>query len=404
MIINKTLVNGTTLTLNQDEKFYDTLVSFKIIFPLKKFDNTVGNLLTHIFADRLEEYPTKKSFNAYLDYMYGAKVSSYTYGIGNKQVIDISVRCIQDKYAPTPLLKKQLELVKKIVLTPLINESTLNEAKMNMRQQWSHLKESPQHYSFLESLRIGTKDSSIAITTYGDLEDLDNIDLDTVLSFHDRVINEMTKKVYIAGDISKEEGIVLDFGSSRELDTAIELTQVKNEEVRIIHPGTSTNIIKLFETSITPLDCLYPAYSVFLALLGQLPNSLLFQNIREKESLCYSIYAAKDNFSGLFYINTSISKQNIDSVLKLIDKQFDIIQTEDIDIVTAKSYLTNQILGMDQRIQGLINHEFRNALVPENISPQDLASKIEAVTLEEVREVLFTISNKFTYIYEGENE
>ena len=70
-------------------------------------------------------------------------------------------------------------------------------------------------------------------------------------------------------------------------------------------------------------------------LLGQLPNSLLFSEIREKRNLCYSIYSNLMHYDGIMSIHTGISKTQRDLVLQLIDEQIETIRKNAFSRITV---------------------------------------------------------------------
>ncbi len=68
-------------------------------------------------------------------------------------------------------------------------------------------------------------------------------------------------------------------------------------------------------------DVNYPALMVFNGLLGAFSHSKLFMNVREKESLAYTIGSQVSIFSGMLKVYAGISRENRLRVMKLISKQ-----------------------------------------------------------------------------------
>lgn len=67
------------------------------------------------------------------------------------------------------------------------------------------------------------------------------------------------------------------------------------------------------------------------AMLGQYSTSLLFQNVREKNSLCYSIYSNLIAFDGARELRPASKKKDIDQVLTLIQEQIETLKNGTFD-------------------------------------------------------------------------
>lgn len=401
MIHTKNFKNGITVHEFRDEKFYDAVVSMKILFELKPFDNTLGALLSFMMGDRYETALSKKDVTKRLDDLYGAKITSHTYTVGRLQVLDVSVRAIRESLADEALYDAQLALLKDIVYGPLINEHTLKEAKANLKQQLDHLHESPAHYALIQAFEHAGKDQKLALNTYGRMEDLDAINVAVMKQFHHKVVHEFMKEIYVSGAIGNGDYRRFEEGVSHPINHALNTTRIGHDTKEVTYAGTQTELVQVYETDVDPLSDLYAAYCVFVAILGQLPSSLLFQNIREKHSLCYSIYASRQNFDGLFYIATGVSDENREKVSPLIAEQFEIIRNGDFEVEPAIHYLQLNLDGYTENTTGLANYTFRNNRLHVDTSLDSMKAALASVTKEQVIEVLDHIHEPFTFAYRG---
>lgn len=62
---------------------------------------------------------------------------------------------------------------------------------------------------------------------------------------------------------------------------------------------------------------------IYNIILGNSPNSKLFQNVREKYSLAYSISSSINRLEGSFFIYAGISYDNVDKTKQEIYKQIE---------------------------------------------------------------------------------
>jgi predicted Zn-dependent peptidase len=134
------------------------------------------------------------------------------------------------------------------------------------------------------------------------------------------------------------------------------------------------------------------AEAVFNTILGGNMSSRLFQEIREKRGLAYSLYSYLSAYTdtGIVRIYVATDKTSVNRVLELIGSLIKGIQEGDLssdDIGSAKDYLIGGILlaaeSMNSRMMRLAKNEF----VFERYVPQEeLLAELNKVTGGEVVE------------------
>ncbi len=132
------------------------------------------------------------------------------------------------------------------------------------------------------------------------------------------------------------------------------------------------------------------AESIFNAILGGNMSSRLFQEIREKRGLAYSLYSHISAYmdTGLIRIYVATDKEQVNRVLELIELQIKGIQRGDLstdDVARAKEYLMGGILLAAESMGNLMIRLARNEFIFERyISYEELIAELEKVTLDEV--------------------
>jgi predicted Zn-dependent peptidase len=201
------LHNNITIHKINEPKFNEVLVNMKISMPLQSYQNTVASLLVRMMGDRTNALPTKLAVRENLDTMYGTKTSSHTYTLGTQQVLDISIKSIHSKFVEEDLQKMQLELLKEMVYSPLLNEQTLAEAKVNLKHHHARIKESTSSYAMQQAFMHAAPGTLLEVNSMGLVSDVDKVTLEEVKKLHDLVINDFTKDIILVGEVSN----VLDF-------------------------------------------------------------------------------------------------------------------------------------------------------------------------------------------------
>lgn len=400
---NAVLNNGIRVTKVRDDKFQSVFASFKIAFKLKKYQNTCANVLAQMMSDRLEKNPSKDEIAKRLDLLYGTKIGSTTYSMGSYQIIDLSVQAIAEHFVDMDLFQEQLNLLADMLYEPLLSEASFTEAVKNSRLNFNRIKENPSQYALLEAFKESGKGQTFELTAMGNVDDLDTITLDDVKSLHQECVNGFYKELFVVGPYAKDADYSrFEQGESKPIHDALLKTVIDDKTKEVMHPGNQTELVLVYETAITPLSPNYASYLVFIAHLGQLPSSLLFQTVREQHSLCYSIYASRQIMDGIFYIATGVNDRNVEKTLNLIEAQIDIMKNEVQDVSAAKHYLSMQMEGVKENQRAYVSHIFRNSMLDLDEDVNDIQNAIEAVTSESVMEIAKQVKRGFIYAYRGE--
>ncbi len=388
------------INIIHDNKFNEVIFSIRITFDLSDTYATLANVMANLFDDRLVKYPNKKAMLALTDSLYGVKTSARTYSVGKFQVIEITLRGINESFVDENLHQEYVDLLLEILKEPLINEDTFKEAKKDAAQTLVRIEESPSDYALFESFKRAGKDQLFGVNVYGTKEKLDAMTLEDIQSFHKLCVNSFTKELYAVGRFDNLN-LKIEQVFSEPIESASHKTKIEEIISVETYQGNQSEMIQVYETDITPSHDLYYSYLVMLAVLGQSPTSLLFQNIREKNSMSYSIYASQLIFDGLFYIATSISQENEDKVMALIEEQFDLIKEGSFDLDAAKNFLINRISGTRENPRQLLEFHARNKRMQLNDTPEDLIENFSKVTKESVIASLQDVKSHYTYIYRG---
>lgn len=138
------------------------------------------------------------------------------------------------------------------------------------------------------------------------------------------------------------------------------------------------------------LDPEYFAAQIFTNVLGGGSSSRLFQEVREKRGLCYSISAFQQTFSdtGLFAIYAGTDPSDAQELMAVVvDQLVDTAETAgEGEIARAKAMMKVGLLGVLESSSGRADQLARHMLAYGRVIPSDeLAQKIDAVTVDEVR-------------------
>lgn len=153
---------------------------------------------------------------------------------------------------------------------------------------------------------------------------------------------------------------------------------------------SQTSISLLYQTQVALDSDLYFPLLVMNALLGQAPNSMLFTEVREKNSFCYSIYSQLIRFDGVLYISTGTNRKSIAPVLEEIDRQIQRLREGDFSLeqmdIAKKDLKDGLVSGQDSGIS-LIEQQFLDDLLGRQTCLEERLAAIDAVSVEQIQEV-----------------
>lgn len=376
----------------ETEKFVDTAVCVKTLLPLKKETITALNVLLLMRRSRTEKFDTKQKFTAALNLAYGLKVMFGLTGYGRYVCLDMRFLYIRPDYVDEEGYEEQvLDLLKQVLDHPLLTRDNFEEARYLLRERLKRQKDDPESLALEMALGVTQEGHSITIPVQGSLEDLETLTYEDVLNVQQE-LSQAPCWVAVSGAVSPA---IAEYLNTK--DTFENLTM----ERELIHPVdvsrvccqkkiAQTSLVQVWATGIDIESDLYYPLLVFNSILGQGPMSLLFEEIREKHSYCYSISSMLLRFDGAMLIVCGTERKNLDHVRELIRQEIERVQLGDIDpqaLEIAKMDLKDMLISQADRPFGSLDQTFFDTILHRSF--QDTASRIamiDAVTLEQVQE------------------
>jgi predicted Zn-dependent peptidase len=141
------------------------------------------------------------------------------------------------------------------------------------------------------------------------------------------------------------------------------------------------------------------AMSILNTILGSSVSSRLFQEIREKKGFAYSIYSFSSSYidTGFWAVYAGTGRKKALVVTELIIKEMKGLYSSitDVELRRAKDQLKgNIVLGMEStssRMQSIARQEI---YFGRNFSQSEIMKSIEAVTIEQVKDLSYRLVNK----------
>lgn len=406
----------------KDAKFKNIYVSIRFLSSLKK-ENILSRLvLANIINESCNRYPSKQAVTDHLDEMYGATYSASSNVVGSAQLMVCKSKIIHPQYIENniDLLEEQFSLMHEFIFSPLMkngkfDERIFVEAKRNLMDMIDRSNDDPSTFCMQESMRVAGSNQPLGWGVYGSEKDVEAITMEEVVEQYHLLTNNEHVDILVLGDVEEKriQSLVKKYlPFSNECENKVECAYQFKDEVtqknQISHKDISQSYItNLYTCEITNKDEEFAALRVANAILGQLPTSLLFQEVREKNSLCYSIYSALFPYDGVIGICTGVEVNNVDKALELIELQVYRMKNGDFDeelIDTAKKMLINSLLATKDDADSLFALVYRNILFERNETIEEVIEKIKQIGKEEVIAVMNKVKLCLSYVLKARDE
>jgi predicted Zn-dependent peptidase len=128
------------------------------------------------------------------------------------------------------------------------------------------------------------------------------------------------------------------------------------------------------------------------AILGSGYSSRLFQKVREKRGLAYSIYSYHSSFAdtGLWFVYAGTDRRNVNEVIKITADEFrNLSRTiNQDDLKRSKAQLKgNLILALESTSNKMTNIAKQEIYYGRYYSPSEIIDKVEAITIDDLRDL-----------------
>jgi len=296
------------------------------------------------------------------------------------------------------VLKNHLPLAVDI-LSDIISNSTFHEQEIEIEkgviiQEIGQMKDTPDDIIFELLQKEAFADSELGRSILGSVENINSFQRKNFIDFIDN--NYFAEKIVLcaAGNLKHKDlcKLALSLQDIRELKKPKSKNKVlfKGGEKRVIKDLEQAHFAVGFEAPNLKSPKLF-AGKVFSVIMGGGMSSRLFQEIREKRGLCYSIGTSFDCYSdnGIFLSYAGTSGDKVKELSEVIANEFkDSITTiNETEVERAKTQLRSSLLMGLENSSSRSERLARGLIIWDKIvEVQETISKIDSVSLEDVRD------------------
>lgn len=392
----------------ETNKFKTNLFAIFLTVPLKRETVTKNALLAATLRRGTMEFPTQEQISKELEEMYGASFDCGVDKIGDNQVLKFYLETINNSYTEEGenILKEAINILLDLVFNPLVNNEKFDETyveneKNNIKQIIEGRKDSKATYALERCIEEMYKNLPYALYKYGRLEDLENINAENLYEQYKSMVNECKIDIFVSGDITEEiKNEIIKNENIAKLEDRNPNYIESNKENRIKQEKQEEIVSESMDVTqgklILGLDLLkeqeddkYTAL-IYNAILGGTPNSKMFQNVREKNSLAYTASTSYIRQKGNIFVKCGIEIDNYEKALKIIKEQIEDMKkgefTEE-DIKQAKVNIVSTIKFIPEEQDTELLYYFSQELSGYQMNSEEYINKVNSITKEQIVEL-----------------
>ena len=420
MLQNTTISPGVTLRYVRDARFKQGCFSFQLVRPMGKEEAAKNALLPAVLLRGTRKCPDLRAVTQRLDELYGAAVSPLVRRVGDYQTTGVYCGFMDDRFAlpGDRVLEPMLDFLGELLLdSPLEKGHFLSDVVESEKKNLISTIESDRNdkrvYAIQQLLRAMCAGDSFGIPRLGEIEDVASITPEDLTAHYREILRTSPMELLYVGSASREQVI----STIRPLLDALERAPVTLPPQTVFTPGQGSNITETldvaqgklcigFSTPVTNRCKELPAMQMFNVIFGGGMTSKLFQNVREKMSLCYSIDASYYGAKGILLVNAGIDFDKETVTRQEILKQLDACRKGEItegEMTAARQALLSSLRSVPDSPGSIENFVSTAALSGLAFSREAYMEAVEKVTLEDVVKCAGSVRLNTTYFLRGGN-
>lgn len=398
------LKDGINIHIIHTDKFKTNLLSVFLTTPITKEEVTKSALLPMVLRRGSALMPTLEEISKTLEEMYGASFDCGVDKIGDDQVLKFYIEAINNDYLPVKedLLSKCIDCIFNIVFNPILENGVfkteyVETEKKNLKQIIEGKIDNKAGYAQDRCVEEMYKEEPYGLYRYGYIEELEKITAENLYEYYQKLIAECKIDIFISGKLeeniihvinknqnimklnSRKPNYIVNHGNNLQ----------KQDEVQEVEEHMDINQGKLVMGLDIEDDSKKGKYVglVYNAILGGIPTSKLFQNVREKESLAYTAGSSYVRQKNNIFIKCGIEIENYEKAVEIIKKQLEDMKQGDFtdeDMENAKSSIIATIKFIPDEQDTFVTYYLGQELSEYQMNYEEYADQINEVSRQDV--------------------
>ncbi|MBQ1186282.1 MAG: insulinase family protein [Clostridia bacterium] len=396
------IVDGVQGLYIENKRFNTTLITYNFYLPLNAENMATNSLLPFLLTSCSKQFSDYIELNIGLLDLYGADISCSVSKCGDLFHMKIGVNVINNNlalYGDSPV-SRAAELVSGLIFAPAVSNGSFKAQDIEREKRKTieriegeiNNKKSFARTRLFEEM-FGTDPYGKFI--YGSVQEVKEITGEQLYNAWQELLLTSFVRIIVVGSEEPTDVFSLAkeyFSSANRNFSSDSLFSIKDIPERDV-PNDITERFAVTQgklalgfTSAVKGDLKEAtALSVFSDIFGGGPYSKLFENVREKQSLCYYCSATARRAKGFLTVQSGVEEENAQKTVDAILKELEDMKNgnfEDSVIVASKKAISDSLYGYYDSATAIDIWYSRE--IDDSISPNQAADIVMDVTREDI--------------------
>lgn len=391
---------GINLYMVKDNKFKAFRACILIHRPLKREEAALNTLTAAVVRMQSKNFPDAQKISEELENLYGGEMIARASKYGERQIIKIGVQSVCDEaLGKNGNFDRAMSLLYDIALCSGtgdgFSENVVNLEKKNIADAILAQKNDKRSYSIQRLQEEMCKNEPYGVNPMGQIEDLEKIGVHELYSHYRKLLAESRIDIIFSGNFDEAAATKAaeKFAASLDGRDGIEV-----KEINVAAPDSVKSITDRMDVTQGKL-CMgfrskegtakenYPATIVYNCIFGGSAVSKLFNNVREKLSLCYYVGSSVDRLKEIMIVRSGVEFENFKTAYDEIMHQQQMMENGEFseeEIEFAKKHLVTAYESNLDSIAAMEEYYTMQILLDSDVSIEEMTDNICAVTREEI--------------------
>jgi len=410
------LAEGVYFSAVTDPKFKHNRISVNFVAPLRE-DTAADNAIVPFLLRRgCRSCPDYTALERRLCQLYGASLDADVLQFGQYQLLCVSIQCIDDRFAleGEAITRDCAGLLADIAFDPCISDGAFDAADTARERQFlldsiaAEINDK-RSYAVLRCRQEMCAGEPAALRKYGDPAQARAITPQSAAAAYRALTDSANIEIMFVGCGDPSAALELfrgQFGGMRREAIAYRLCQRRPAPAQVRQCAEEMEVAQsklVLGLRVADGAADYAALRpvrVMAALYGGTPFSRLFNNVREKLSLCYYCAARYDGATGLMLVDCGIESENKQKAEDEILAQLKVLQQggfTDEELQSTRLALRGALGSTVDSLDGIESWFLTQIMMNSSVSPEENAEALSQVTRQQIVEAARQVSLDTVY-------
>ncbi len=386
----------------KNTRFNTTLITYNFYLPLNSEKMATSSLLPFLLTSCSEDFRDYIKLNIGLLDLYGADLSCSVSKSGDLFQVKIGINVINNNLAleADEPVNRAANLVSNLIFAPALENGLFceNDISREKRKTIERIEGEINNKKAFARTRLFEEmfgSDPYGKFIYGSAEEVKAITAEQLYAAWCELLSTAYVRINVIGNEYPNAVFELAKEKFSEVDRRFDAS-ILNSKTDLVEVSTPRDITERFDVTQGKLALGFTskikgslktsaALSLFSDIFGGGPYSKLFENVREKQSLCYYCSAVSRRNKGFVTVESGVEEQNAQKTIDAVLKELSDIQNgifEDSTVEASKKAITDSLYGYYDNATAIDIWYSRE--INEDVSPEEAAEFVKNVTRQDI--------------------